>query len=170
MSNIFDNTYRKINLNDIEIDLNDYFISSISMEHDTERIYIGWMDTIGRDIVVNHRLTIKNDYFEFEILYLDNRDKKEILYLFDIFKQLTKYEIDFRHYDELQKVIEDKYYSDIYKCNEKWKEYDNKKWKICEEIESILRHLQDEFYIESDIEFNKEYSSKKFTIGLQKRH
>lgn len=168
MSNIFDNIYRKINLNDIEIDLNDYFISSISMEHDTERIYMGRDDSIGRNIIVNHRLTIENDYFEFEILYLDNRDKKEILYLFDIFKQLTKYEIDFRHYDELQKVIEDKYYSDIYKCNEKWKEYDNKKWKICEEIESILRHLQDEFHIESDIEFNKEYFSKKFTIGLQK--
>lgn len=43
MSNIFDNIYRKINLNDIEIDLNDYFISSISMEHDTERIYMGWI-------------------------------------------------------------------------------------------------------------------------------
>ena len=166
MNNI--NFNSKINLPIGEIDLNDYYINSISMGHDTERIYMGWMDTIGRDIVVNHRLTIKNDYFEFEILYLDNRDKKEILYLFDIFKQLTKYEIDFRHYDELQKVIEDKYYSDIYKCNEKWKEYDNKKWKIYEEIESILKHLQDEFYIESDIEFNKEYSSKKFTIGLQK--
>ena len=88
MSNIFDNAYRKINLNDIEIDLNDYFISSISTKHDTERIYMGRDDSIGRDIIVNHRLTIKNDYFEFEILYLDNRDKKEILYSFDIFKQL----------------------------------------------------------------------------------
>ena len=161
MSNIFYNTYRKI-------DLNDYFISSISMEHDTERIYMGWMDTIGRDIVVNHRLTIKNDYFEFEILYLDNRDKKEILYLFDIFKQLTKYEIDFRHYRELQKAIENRYCKYVYKYDEEWIDYDIKKWKICEEIESILRHLQDEFYIESDIEFNTEYSSKKFTIGLQK--
>lgn len=158
----------KINLPIGEIDLNDYYINSISMEHDTERIYMGWEDNIGRDIITNYRLTIENDYFEFEILYLDNRDKKEILYLFDIFKQLTKYEIDFRHYDELQKVIEDKYYSDIYKCNEKWKEYDNKKWKICEEIENTLKYLQDEFHIESDIEFNKEYSSKKFTIGLQK--
>ena len=167
MSNI--NFNNKINLPIVgEVDLNDYFISSISTKCDTERIYMGWDDNIGRDVRMNYRLIIGNDYFEFEILHLNNRDKKEILYLFDIFKQLTKYEIDFRHYDELQKVIEDKYYSDIYKCNEKWKEYDNKKWKIYEEIENILRHLQDEFYIESDIEFNKEYSSKKFTIGLQK--
>ena len=168
MSNIFDNTYRKINLNDIEIDLNDYFISSISMEHDTERIYMGRDDSIGRDIIVNHRLTIKNDYFEFEILYLDNRDKKEILYLFDIFKQLTKYEIDFWHYRELQEVIEDRYCKYVYKYDEEWIDYNYKKWKIYEEIKNTLKYLQDEFYIESDIEFNKEYSSKKFTIGLQK--
>ena len=56
----------------------------------------------------------------------------------------------------------------IYKCNEKWKEYDIKKQKIYEEIEDMLRHLQDEFYVESEIEFNKEYSSMKITIGLQK--
>ena len=167
MNNI--NFTNKINLPKVgEVDLNDYFINYISMEHDTEKIYMGRDDIIGRDIIVNRRLTIKNDYFEFEILYLDNRDKKEILYLFDIFKQLTKYEIDFRHYDELQKVIEDKYYSDIYKCNEKWKEYDNKKWKIYEEIKNTLKNLQNEFYTESDIEFNKEYSSMKITIGLQK--
>ena len=43
-----------------------------------------------------------------------------------------------------------------------------RKWKICEEIENTLKHLQDEFYTENDIEFNTEYSSKKFTIGLQK--
>ena len=166
MSNIFDNTYRKINLNDMEICLRDYRIKHISVLSDTDTYYINGL--VGRTVCYNHRIVIRNDYFEFEILYYENRDDKEILDLFDIFKQLTKYEIDFRHYDELQKVIEDKYYSDIYKCNEKWKEYDNKKWKICEEIESILRHLQDDFYIESDIEFNKEYSSKKFTIGLQK--
>ena len=158
----------KINLPIGEIDLNDYFISSISMEHDTERIYMGWEDNIGRDIITNYRLTIENDYFEFEILYLNNRDKKEILYLFDIFKQLTKYEIDFWHYRELQKAIEDRYYGYIYKCNEKWKEYDIKKQKVYEEIRNILKHLQDEFYTESDIEFNKEYSSMKITIGLQK--
>ena len=158
----------KINLPIGEIDLNDYFINSISMEHDTERIYMGWEDNIGRDIITNYRLTIENDYFEFEILYLNNRDKKEILYLFDIFKQLTKYEIDFWHYRELQKAIEDRYYGYIYKCNEKWKEYDIKKQKVYEEIRNILKHLQDEFYTESDIEFNKEYSSMKITIGLQK--
>lgn len=158
----------KINLPIGEIDLNDYFISSISIEHDTERIYMGWEDNIGRDIITNYRLTIENDYFEFEILYFNNRDKKEILYLFDIFKQLTKYEIDFWHYRELQKAIEDRYYGYIYKCNEKWKEYDIKKQKVYEEIRNILKHLEDEFYIENDIEFNKEYSSMKITIGLQK--
>ena len=166
MSNIFDNTYRKINLNDMEICLKDYHIKSISVLSDTDTYYFDGL--VGRTVCYNHRVIIKNDYFEFEILYLDNRDKKEILYLFDIFKQLTKYEIDFWHYRELQKAIEDKYYSDIYKCNEKWKEYDIKKWKIYEEIEDMLRHLQDEFYVESNIEFTTEFSSKKFTIGLQK--
>ena len=167
MNNI--NFNSKINLPIIgEVDLNDYFINHISTKGDTERIYMGWDDNIGRDVIINHRLTIGNDYFEFEILYLNNRDKKEILYLFDIFKQLTKYEIDFWHYRELQKVIEDRYCKYVYKCNEKWKEYDIKKWKIYEEIEDMLRHLQDEFYVESDIEFNTENSSKKFTIGIQK--
>lgn len=159
----------KINLPIIgEVDLNDYFINSISTKGDTERIYMGWEDNIGRDIITNYRLTIENDYFEFEILYFNNRDKKEILYLFDIFKQLTKYEIDFWHYRELQKAIEDRYYGYIYKCNEKWKEYDIKKQKVYEEIRNILKHLEDEFYVENDIEFNKEYSSMKITIGLQK--
>ena len=168
MNNI--NFNSKINLPIVgEICLNDYFISSISTKGDTERIYIGWGDTIGRDVITNHILTIKNDYFEFEILHLNNRDKKEILYLFDIFKQLTKYEIDFWHYRELQEVIEDIYCGCVYKYDEEWIDYNYKKWKIYEEIKDILRHLQDEFYVESDIEFTKEYSSKKkFTIGLQK--
>ena len=167
MNNI--NFNSKINLPIIgEININDYFISSISTKGDTERIYMGWDDTIGRDVITNHILTIKNDYFEFEILHLNNRDKKEILYLFDIFKQLTKYEIDFWHYRELQEVIEDRYCKYVYKYDEKWIDYNYKKWKIYEEIENILRHLQDEFYIENNIEFNKEYSSMKITIGLQK--
>lgn len=167
MSNI--NFNSKINLPIVgEVDLNDYFISSISTKGDTERIYMGWNDTIGKDIIVNRRLTIENDYFEFEILYIENRSDKEILYLFDIFKQLTKYEIDFWHYRELQKVIEDRYCKYVYKYDEEWIDYNYKKWKIYEEIENTLKHLQDEFYIENDIEFNTEYSSKKFTIGLQK--
>ena len=165
MSNI--NFNSKINLPMIgDIDLNDYYINYISMEHNTDTYYIH--NLVGKTVAYNHRVIIENDYFEFEILYIENRSDKEILYLFDIFKQLTKYEIDFRHYDELQKVIEDEYYSDIYKCNEKWKEYDNKKWKIYEEIKNTLKNLQNEFYTESDIEFNKEYSSMKITSGLQK--
>ena len=167
MNNI--NFNSKINLPIIgEVDLNDYFISSISTKGDTERIYIGWNDNIGRDVITNRRLTIENDYFEFEILYIENRSDKEILYLFDIFKQLTKYEIDFWHYRELQEVIEDRYCKYVYKYDEEWIDYNYKKWKIHEEIEDILRHLQDEFYIENNIEFNKEYSSMKITIGLQK--
>ena len=167
MNNI--NFNSKINLPIIgEVDLNDYFISSISTKGDTERIYIGWNDNIGRDVITNRRLTIENDYFEFEILYIENRSDKEILYLFDIFKQLTKYEIDFWHYRELKEVIEDRYCKYVYKYDEEWIDYNYKKWKIHEEIEDILRHLQDEFYIENNIEFNKEYSSMKITIGLQK--
>ena len=167
MNNI--NFNSKINLPIIgEVDLNDYFISSISMKGNTERIYIGWNDNIGRDVITNRRLTIENDYFEFEILYIENRSDKEILYLFDIFKQLTKYEIDFWHYRELQEVIEDRYCKYVYKYDEEWIDYNYKKWKIYEEIKDILRHLQDEFYIENNIEFNKEYSREKITIGLQK--
>lgn len=163
------NFTNKINLPKVgEVDLNDYFINSISIKNDVEKIYMGWNDNIGRDIITNYRLTIENDYFEFEILHLNNRDKKEILYLFDIFKQLTKYEIDFWHYRELQEVIEDRYCKYVYKYDEEWIDYNYKKWKIYEEIEDILRHLQDEFYIENNTEFNKEYSSMKITIGLQK--
>ena len=80
MSNIFDNAYRKINLNDIEIDISRFRIKSISVLSDTDTYYIHSL--VGRTVVYNHRVIIKNDYFEFEILYLDNRGKKEILYLF----------------------------------------------------------------------------------------
>ena len=168
MSNIFDDTYRKINLNDIEIDLNDYFISSISMEHDTERIYMGWDDSIGRDIIVNHRLTIKNDYFEFEILYCENRDDKEILYLFDIFKQLSDLEEDYRNYEWQQSLIKKKYLGTLYTSDSEYIMLGDKKVKVRSDMGIILKHLEDEFDTESDIEFSTEYSSKKFTIGLQK--
>lgn len=168
MSNIFDNIYRKINLNDIEVDLNDYFISSISTKHDTEKIYMGWMDTIGRDIIVNHRLTIKNDYFEFEILYLDNRDDKEVLYLFDIFKQLSDLEEDYQNYKRQQDLIKKKYLGTLYTSDSEYIMLNDKKTKVRSDIGIILKHLEDEFYTESDIEFSTEYSSKKFTIGLQK--
>lgn len=168
MSNIFDNIYRKINLNDIEIDLNDYFISSILMEHDTERIYMGRDDSIGRDIIVNHRLTIENDYFEFEILYLDNRDKKEILYLFDIFKQLSDLEEDYQNYEWQQNLIKKKYLGTLYTSDSEYIMLSDKKVKVRSDMGIILKHLEDEFNTESDIEFSTEYSSKKFTIGLQK--
>ena len=170
MSNIFDNTYRKINLNDIEIDLNDYFISSISMEHDTERIYMGWMDTIGRDIIVNHRLTIKNDYFEFEILYLDNRDKKEILYLFDIFKQLSDLEEDYRNYEWQQSLIKKKYLGTLYTHDSEYIMLSDKKVKVLSDIGIILKHLEDEFDTDIDFEFSAiDYTFSKIEIGFQKR-
>lgn len=152
-----------------EVELNDYFINSVSIKYNTENLNIEWNNIIKRAEIANYTLTIENDYFKFEILHLNNRDKKEILYLFDIFKQLTKYEIDFWHYRELQEVIEDGYCKYVYKYDEEWIDYNDKKWKIYEEIKDILRHLQDEFYVESDIEFTKKYSGKKnFTIGSQK--
>lgn len=167
MNNI--NFNSKINLPIVEeVDLNDYFISSISTKHDTERIYMGWMDTIGRDIIINHRLTIKNDYFEFEILYLDNRDKKEILYLFDIFKQLSDLEEDYQNYEWQQNLIKKKYLGTLYTSDSEYIMLSDKKVKVRSDIGIILKHLEDEFYTESDIEFSTEYSSKKFTIGLQK--
>ena len=169
MSNIFDNTYRKINLNDIEIDLNDYFISSISMEHDTERIYMGRDDSIGRDIIVNHRLTIKNDYFEFEILYLDNRDKKEILYLFDIFKQLSDLEEDYQNYEWQQDLIKKKYLGTLYTSDSEYIMLNDKKVKVRSDIGIILKHLEEEFDIDIDFEFSViDYTFSKIKIGLQK--
>ena len=170
MSNIFDNIYRKINLNDIEVDLNDYFISSISTKGDTERIYMGWMDTIGRDIVVNHRLTIKNDYFEFEILYLDNRDKKEILYLFDIFKQLSDLEKNYQNYKWQQDLIKKKYLGTLYTSDSEYIMLNDKKVKVRSDIGIILKHLEEEFDIDIDFEFNViDYTFSKIEIGLQKR-
>ena len=169
MNNI--NFNSKINLPIIgEVDLNDYFINSISIKNDVEKIYMGWDDNIGRDVITNYRLIIGNDYFEFEILHLNNRDKKEILYLFDIFKQLTKYEIDFWHYRELQEVIEDRYCKYVYKYDEEWIDYNYKKWKIHEEIEDILKHLEEEFDIDIDFEFSAiDYTFSKIEIGFQKR-
>ena len=61
MSNIFDNTYRKINLNAMEIDLKDYHIKSISVLSDTDTYYIH--NLVGRTVSYNHRVIIKNDYF-----------------------------------------------------------------------------------------------------------
>ena len=169
MSNIFDNTYRKINLNDIEIDLNDYFISSISMEHDTERIYMGRDDSIGRNIIVNHRLTIENDYFEFEILYLDNRDKKEILYLFDIFKQLSDLEEEYRNYEWQQSLIKKKYLGTLYTSDSEYIMLNDKKTKVRSDIGIILKHLEEEFDIDMDFEFSAiDYTFSKIKIGLQK--
>ena len=73
MSNIFDNTYRKINLNAMEIDLKDYHIKSISVLSDTDTYYFDSL--VGRTVCYNHRVIIKNDYFEFEILYYENRNR-----------------------------------------------------------------------------------------------
>ena len=60
MSNIFDNTYRKINLNAMEIDLKDYHIKSISVLSDTDTYYIH--NLVGRTVSYNHRVIIQNDY------------------------------------------------------------------------------------------------------------
>ena len=106
MSNIFDNTYRKINLNAMEIDLKDYHIKSISVLSDTDTYYFDGL--VGRTVSYNHRVIIKNDYFEFEILYYENRDDKEVLYLFDIFKQLSDLEEDYRNYEWQQSLIKKK--------------------------------------------------------------
>ena len=170
MSNIFDNIYSKINLLIVgEVDLNDYFISSISTKHDTERIYMGWDDSIGRDIVVNHRLTIKNDYFEFEILYLDNRDKKEILYLFDIFKQLSDLEEDYQNYEWQQDLIKKKYLGTLYTSDSEYIMLSDKKVKVRSDMGIILKHLEDEFNIDIDFEFNViDCTFNKIEIGLQK--
>lgn len=166
MSNIFDNTYRKINLNPIEIDLKDYHIKSISVLSDTDTYYIH--NLVGRTVCYNHRVIIKNDYFEFEILYCENRDDKEILYLFDIFKQLSDLEEDYQNYEWQQNLIKKKYLGTLYTSDSEYIMLSDKKVKVRSDMGIILKHLEDEFNTESDIEFSTEYSSKKFTIGLQK--
>ena len=169
MSNIFDNIYRKINLNDIEIDLNDYHIKSISVLSDTDTYYFDGL--VGKTVSYNHRVIIKNDYFEFEILYLDNRDKKEILYLFDIFKQLSDLEEEYRNYEWQQDLIKKKYLGTLYTSDSEYIMLNDKKVKVRSNIGIILKHLEEEFDIDIDFEFSAiDYTFSKIEIGFQKSH
>lgn len=163
MNNI--NFTNKINLPIVgEIDL--YGIKSISVLSDTDTYYIDGL--VGRTVSYNHRVIIKNDYFEFEILYYENRDDKEILYLFDIFKQLSDLEEDYQNYEWQQSLIKKKYLGTLYTSDSEYIMLNDKKTKVRSDMGIISKHLEDEFNTESDIEFSTEYSSKKFTIGLQK--
>ena len=169
MSNIFDNIYRKINLNDIEIDLNDYRIKSISVLSDTDTYYIHSL--VGRTVVYNHRVIIKNDYFEFEILYYENRDDKEVLYLFDIFKQLSDLEEDYQNYEWQQNLIKKKYLGTLYTSDSEYIMLSDKKVKVRSDIGIILKHLEEEFDIDIDFEFSAiDYTFSKIEIGFQKSH
>lgn len=167
MSNIFDNTYRKINLNAMEIDLKDYHIKSISVLSDTDTYYIH--NLVGRTVSYNHRVIIKNDYFEFEILYYENRNDKEILYLFDIFKQLSDLEEDYRNYEWQQSLIKKKYLGTLYTSDSEYIMLSDKKVKVRSDIGIILKHLEEEFDIDIDFEFSAiDYTFSKIKIGLQK--
>lgn len=169
MSNIFDNTYRKINLNPIEIDLKDYHIKSISVLSDTDTYYIH--NLIGKTVSYNHRVIIKNDYFEFEILYCENRDDKEILYLFDIFKQLSDLEEEYRNYEWQQSLIKKKYLGTLYTHDSEYIMLSDKKVKVRSDIGIILKHLEEEFDIDIDFEFSAiDYTFSKIEIGFQKSH
>ena len=167
MSNIFDDTYRKINLNPIEIDLVQYNIKSISVLSDTDTYYIH--NLVGRTVSYNHRVIIQNDYFEFEILYCENRDDKEILYLFDIFKQLSDLEEDYQNYKRQQDLIKKKYLGTLYTSDSEYIMLSDKKVKVRSDIGIILKHLEEEFDIDIDFEFNAiDYTFSKIKIGLQK--
>lgn len=167
MSNIFDNIYRKINLNDIEIDLNDYRIKSISVLSDTDTYYIHSL--VGRTVVYNHRVIIKNDYFEFEILYYDNRNDKEVLYLFDIFKQLSDLEENYQNYEWQQNLIKKKYLGTLYTSDSEYIMLSDKKAKVRSDMEIILKHLEEEFETDMRFEFNAiDCTFRKIKIGLQK--
>ncbi len=169
MSNIFDNIYRKINLNDMEIDLRDYRIKSISVLSDTDTYYIN--DFIGRTVSYNHRVIIGNDYFKFEILHYENRNDKEILYLFDIFKQLSDLEEDYQNYKRQQDLIKKKYLGTLYTSDSEYIMLSDKKVKIRSDIGIILKHLEEEFDIDIDFEFNAiDCTFRKIKIGLQKSH
>ena len=168
MSNI--NFNSKINLPMIgDIDLNDYYINYISMEHNTDTYYIH--NLVGKTVAYNHRVIIENDYFEFEILYLDNRDKKEILYLFDIFKQLSDLEEDYRNYEWQQSLIKKKYLGTLYTSDSEYIMLSDKKVKVRSDIGIILKHLEEEFDIDIDFEFSAiDYTFSKIEIGFQKSH
>ena len=169
MSNIFDNIYSKINLNDIEIDLNDYHIKSISVLSDTDTYYFDSL--VGRTVCYNHRVIIKNDYFDFEILYYENRNDKEILYLFDIFKQLSDLEEDYRNYEWQQSLIKKKYLGTLYTHDSEYIMLSDKKVKVRSDIGIILKHLEEEFDIDIDFEFSViDYTFSKIEIGFQKSH
>ena len=167
MSNIFDNTYRKINLNDMEICLRDYRIKHISVLSDTDTYYINGL--VGRTVCYNHRIVIRNDYFEFEILYYENRDDKEILYLFDIFKQLSDLEEEYRNYEWQQSLIKKKYLGTLYTSDSEYIMLSDKKVKVRSDIGIILKHLEEEFDIDIDFEFSAiDYTFSKIEIGFQK--
>ena len=167
MSNIFDNTYRKINLNDMEICLRDYRIKHISVLSDTDTYYINGL--VGRTVCYNHRIVIRNDYFEFEILYYENRNDKEILYLFDIFKQLSDLEEEYRNYEWQQSLIKKKYLGTLYTSDSEYIMLSDKKVKVRSDIGIILKHLEEEFDIDIDFEFSViGYTFSKIEIGFQK--
>ena len=164
MNNI--NFTNKINLPIVgEIDL--YRIESISVLSDTDTYYIDGL--VGRTVSYNHRVIIKNDYFEFEILYCENRDDKEILYLFDIFKQLSDLEEDYRNYEWQQSLIKKKYLGTLYTHDSEYIMLNDKKVKVRSDIGIILKHLEEEFDIDIDFEFSAiDYTFSKIEIGLQK--
>ena len=169
MSNIFDNTYRKINLNDMEICLRDYRIKHISVLSDTDTYYFNGL--VGKTVCYNHRVIIKNDYFEFEILYYENRNDKEILYLFDIFKQLSDLEEEYRNYEWQQSLIKKKYLGTLYTHDSEYIMLSDKKTKVRSDIGIILKHLEEEFDIDIDFEFSAiDYTFSKIEIGFQKSH
>ena len=164
MNNI--NFTNKINLPIVgEIDL--YRIESISVLSDTDTYYIDGL--VGRTVSYNHRVIIKNDYFEFEILYCENRDDKEILYLFDIFKQLSDLEEEYRNYEWQQSLIKKKYLGTLYTHDSEYIMLNDKKVKVRSDIGIILKHLEEEFDIDIDFEFSAiDYTFSKIEIGLQK--
>ena len=164
MNNI--NFTNKINLPIVgEIDL--YRIESISVLSDTDTYYIDGL--VGRTVSYNHRVIIKNDYFEFEILYYENRNDKEILYLFDIFKQLSDLEEDYRNYEWQQSLIKKKYLGTLYTHDSEYIMLNDKKVKVRSDIGIILKHLEEEFDIDIDFEFSAiDYTFSKIEIGLQK--
>ena len=164
MNNI--NFTNKINLPIVgEIDL--YRIESISVLSDTDTYYIDGL--VGRTVSYNHRVIIKNDYFEFEILYCENRDDKEILYLFDIFKQLSDLEEEYRNYEWQQSLIKKKYLGTLYTSDSEYIMLSDKKVKVRSDIGIILKHLEEEFDIDIDFEFSAiDYTFSKIEIGLQK--
>ena len=159
----------------------DFYILSknIAIEYDGRQHYeiIDYFDGLDGFIDTKIRDTIKTIYCKenniklIRIAYWDFDKIEEILYLFDIFKQLSDLEEDYRNYEWQQSLIKKKYLGTLYTHDSEYIMLSDKKVKVRSDIGIILKHLEEEFDIDIDFEFSAiDYTFSKIEIGFQKSH